>query len=129
MAKEYNITRASGRCTACEREIEPGEEFIATVRPAPEDAEEEFARADYCPACWEAGGEAKAADPALLGVWRSRVPTPKEKRKTSIEWSRRRRRPTQAKAATRTRSSYWTSLGRWNHQGPPTLWIECWCHQ
>ena len=34
MAKEYNITKTSGRCVACQREMAPGEEYIATIREA-----------------------------------------------------------------------------------------------
>ncbi|MCD6303364.1 MAG: hypothetical protein J7M21_00195, partial [Planctomycetes bacterium] len=32
MAKEYNITRTSGRCFACDRQMQPGEQYMATVR-------------------------------------------------------------------------------------------------
>jgi len=85
MAKEYNITRATGRCAGCDKEMQPAEEFVATVREAPEEAEEDFARADYCLACWQAAGEAAAAEPGVLGVWRSRVPAPREKKRTFVD--------------------------------------------
>jgi len=85
MGKEYNITRATGRCAACERQMQPGEEFIALVRPAPEDAEEEFLRADFCLACWASDGEQMRNGPGVLGVWRSRVPEPSQKRKTFVD--------------------------------------------
>ena len=51
MAKEYNIVKATGRCITCQKEMAPGEEFVATVREVQgtADDEEEFAREDYCP--------------------------------------------------------------------------------
>jgi len=84
MAKEYDISRPSGVCAACGREMMPGEEFSATIRPAEQNDEQEvFTRRDFCPACWSAGAEARAAD--ALGVWRSRVPQPREKKKLFVD--------------------------------------------
>jgi len=85
MAKEYNITRTTGQCGACGKEMQPGEEFVATVRPAPEETDEDFVRQDFCLPCWQPRTEDGAEDPNLLGVWRSRVPLPKEKRKTFVD--------------------------------------------
>jgi hypothetical protein len=85
MGKDYNITKTTGRCAACEKEMAPGEEFVATVRPAPDDAEEEFARRDYCPDCWNDAKAEAEADPDVLGIWRSRMPRPKEKRRTFVD--------------------------------------------
>ena len=79
MAKEYNITKTAGRCVVCEAEIAPGDELVATVR----EADEELVREDCCIPCWDA--DPKDDSPELLGVWRSRVPMPKEKKKLLID--------------------------------------------
>ena len=79
MAKEYNITKTAGRCVACERELAPGQELMATVR----EVDEELHREDYCLVCWEANP--KDDSPDLLGLWKTRVPAAKEKKKLLIE--------------------------------------------
>jgi hypothetical protein len=81
MAKEYNISRATGSCHACQRKFEPGDEFNATVRQN----EEEFLREDYCHDCYAALDETRRNDPAVLGMWRTRVPQPKEKKKLFVD--------------------------------------------
>ena len=37
MAKEYNITKTDGLCLKCQKQLEPGDEFSATVRETTED--------------------------------------------------------------------------------------------
>ncbi|MBS3733813.1 MAG: hypothetical protein KGY99_02695 [Phycisphaerae bacterium] len=77
MGKEYNISKATGRCAACERELAAGEAYLATVIEAGDDLE----RRDYCTSCrppGEATGDALAA-------WRSRVPQPQDKRKVFVD--------------------------------------------
>jgi len=85
MAKEYNIARATGRCGACDRELQPGEEFVATVRELPDD----LRREDFCLSCWEAHPRDEAPDPrgphGLLGLWHSRVPKKQEKRRLFVD--------------------------------------------
>jgi len=85
MATEYNITRTAGRCAACGREMEPAEEFVATIRQADEDADEEFLREDFCMGCWAGAEPDRAAAPDVFGIWRSRVPAPKEKKKLFVD--------------------------------------------
>jgi hypothetical protein len=89
MAKEYNITRSAGRCTACQAELAPQQEFVATVREVPAaddpDGQEQLAREDYCLACWAPLREKAAADRSILGIWQSHVPEPKEKKKTFVD--------------------------------------------
>ena len=87
MAKEYNIVKATGRCITCQKEMAPGEEFVATVREVQgtADDEEEFAREDYCPGCWQAASDETESNPHLLGVWRSRVPAARERKKTFVD--------------------------------------------
>jgi len=86
MAKEYNITRTAGRCTVCLQELAAQQEFVATVREiAGADDEDELVRQDYCLTCWEPAREATTADKSVFGIWRARVPTPKEKKKTFVD--------------------------------------------
>ena len=91
MAKEYNITKTTGRCRACGKEMAPGDAFVATVREAPapvegeDDSDDQFAREDYCLTCWDAAAEAVEGQSDVFGIWRSRVPRPKEKRKTFVD--------------------------------------------
>lgn len=79
MAKEYNIDKTAGQCVACEKPIAPGQELMATVA----EGEEELLRQDYCLECWQA--DPQDDSPALLGVWRTRVPTPKEKTRLLVD--------------------------------------------
>ncbi|MFP4052971.1 MAG: hypothetical protein ACLFV7_03805 [Phycisphaerae bacterium] len=81
MAKEYNISRATGFCHACERKFEPGDGFTATVRQN----EDDFLREDYCHECYAALDDARRNDPGVWGVWRTRVPQPKEKKKVFVD--------------------------------------------
>ena len=86
MAKEYNITRTAGRCTACQQELAPQQEFVATVREiAGPDDEDALVRQDYCLACWEPAREATTADKSVFGIWHARVPAPREKKKTFVD--------------------------------------------
>ncbi len=86
MAKEYNITRTAGLCSACEQSLEPGQEFVATVRETVgDDDETELVRQDYCLACWEPAAEQTTADKAVLGIWHARATAPKEKKKTFVD--------------------------------------------
>jgi len=78
MAKDYDIAKTGGRCVACERELAPGEEFLATVR---EDGEE-LTRCDYCPACAE---NRPPDEPGVLAAWRTKVPRPQEKKRLFVD--------------------------------------------
>ncbi len=77
MPKDYNISKVTGRCAACERELAPGEGYVATVI----EQGEELQRHDYCPECWDAWG----GDSTPLGQWRARVPEPNEKKKLFVD--------------------------------------------
>jgi hypothetical protein len=86
MAKEYNITRTAGRCTACQQELAARQEFVATVREvAGPDDEDELVRQDYCLDCWGPAREATTADKSVFGIWHARAPAPKEKKKTFVD--------------------------------------------
>ena len=78
MAKEYNITKTGGLCTGCEKQLEPGEEYTATVR----ETDEEFLREDFCDSCWQQQAE---DIPGRFGVWKTKVPLPKEKKKVFVD--------------------------------------------
>jgi len=79
MGKEYNISRTGGQCSRCGKQLQAGDEFVTTVREYGED----FRREDFCAACWE--DQPQGDDPDLLGLWRSRIPPPQEKRKLFVD--------------------------------------------
>lgn len=81
MAREYQISRLTGRCSSCGKELTPGTDFVASILPGT--GEEEFSRQDHCPPCWES--RAKDAGPAVLAEWRSRVPQKEEKKKLFVD--------------------------------------------
>ena len=74
MAREYQISKLTGRCVACGKELAPGGEFVAAVREGPA----ELQRQDFCPPCWE--GRAPDQGPQVLAEWRARVPQKQEKK-------------------------------------------------
>ena len=78
MGKDYNISKFLGQCSVCGKEVAPGGELVATVC----EGDEEFQRCDYCCECWESS----PADGAeVLGVWRTRVRSPREKKKLFVD--------------------------------------------
>ena len=82
MAKEFKITKSEGLCAACSQALTPEEDIVAIVFSG----EEELLRRDYHRACWDAMGEnTPANDPDVLGVWRTRVPHPEEKKKLLVD--------------------------------------------
>ncbi|HUS46877.1 MAG TPA: hypothetical protein VM098_02070 [Phycisphaerae bacterium] len=78
MAKEYDIGKAASKCVQCSRQLQTGEEFVATVK----EAGDEFQRQDFCITCWSAAGRDESA---MLAVWRSRVPQSHEKNKLLVD--------------------------------------------
>lgn len=85
MSKEYEISHPGDVCAACSKQLPPGEELIATIQPGEEkDGEELFVRRDFCTPCWAARGE-QLAGPDSLGVWHTRVPQLKEKKKLFVD--------------------------------------------
>ena len=82
MGKDYNISKTSGACLRCRKELGPDEEFVAVVRQV----EEEFHREDYCLACWQSLESAGAAEEAdLFGIWRAQSPRTQGKKKLFID--------------------------------------------
>lgn len=73
---DYQIARATGRCSATGRVLEPGTLCIATLceRPAAA-AEEGFERRDFALEAWEAGSRPQG----LFSYWKTVVPHPEDK--------------------------------------------------
>jgi len=78
MAKEYDIGKPAGRCAQCDRQLQAGEAFVATIKETPES----LAREDFCTGCWAAWPR---GDSDVLALWRSRVPTEKEKKRLLVD--------------------------------------------
>ena len=79
MAKEYNISKTAGLCTACEKQLAPEEEFVAVLR----DTADQFLREDFCVECWNS--QDKPEGPDVFGIWRSKVPPAQEKKKLLVD--------------------------------------------
>ena len=78
MAKEFNISKTSGSCSACRKQMQPGEELVTTVK----EVNEEFVREDFCTDCWK---PQPGREEALVGSWRTRVPQPQEKKRLLVD--------------------------------------------
>ena len=79
MAKEYNISKAASLCVACQRQLQVGEEFVATVK----EVQEELLREDFCSACWQ--GRQDQPNPDILGLWHTKVPAKAEKKRLFVD--------------------------------------------
>jgi hypothetical protein len=79
MAKEYNFSKTSGQCAACQNTMVCDQEFMATIR----EQDEEILREDYCLPCWQANPQ--DARPGVLAVWHSHVHKPEEKKKLFVD--------------------------------------------
>lgn len=79
MIKDYDISRPAEQCCSCQKPLEPGQEFVAILH----EVDEQLHRADFCPACWQVAP--RQGDTDVLGVWRTRVPDPQEKKKLLID--------------------------------------------
>ena len=78
VAKEFNISKASGTCSACHKLMRPGDEVVATVK----EVNEEFVREDFCADCWKPQPD---QEEALAGVWRTKAPQPQEKKRLLVD--------------------------------------------
>jgi len=79
MGKDYNISKHGGHCCRCEKPFEPGAAIVTTIW----EDDEDFLRKDFCAECWDADAAEDEAKP--FGVWRTKVPTPQEKKKLFID--------------------------------------------
>jgi len=79
MAKDYDIAKPTALCHGTDAPLQPGEEFVAILR----ETDGELTREDYSLAYWR---EHPCEDaPDVVGVWRTRVPEPKAKKKLLID--------------------------------------------
>ena len=86
MVRDFKISKTQGLCAKCEKPLEPGEEIYALVRAG----EEELEREDYHLGCWdlshnESFDSTTQDDPNVLGVWKTHIPHPEEKKKLLID--------------------------------------------
>ncbi len=82
MVKDYNISKVSGACTRCQKDLPPGDRFVAVVR----EVNEEFQRRDYCTNCWEGPeGQQLNRSPEVFGVWVSCIPQVQERKKLFVD--------------------------------------------
>ena len=79
MSKEYNISKSNCQCAACQKAMQPTQEYMATVH----ETDEDFAREDYCMECWSAKSSEGQAD--IVGVWRATIPQAQEKKKLFVD--------------------------------------------
>jgi len=78
MPKDYNIRKTSGQCSLCEKQLEPGAEFTATVT----EESEELVRRDFCDDCRNSLDDIEGG--AILCIWRTAVPQPEAKKKLLV---------------------------------------------
>ena len=79
MARDYNISKTTRQCAACDREFELDEDFVAMVA----ESGDELCRRDFCTACWEKVESENRPD--VLGTWRSRVSRARDKKKLLVD--------------------------------------------
>ena len=79
MAKDYDIAKPTAVCRGTEKELTPGEEFVAVLR----ESDGELTREDYSLTYWQE--HPCDQDANVVGVWRTRVPEPKAKKKLLID--------------------------------------------
>lgn len=72
----YDVARPQGKCSLCQREIAPGEKFIAAVREIPIGME----RIDACGMC-----KANLDRTTMLASWQTVMPTANEKKKLFVD--------------------------------------------
>lgn len=70
---DWNIARSQRRCSACERELEENEAYVAALY----EEGHEFVRRDYCESCWETAGEQSSH----FSFWRTAIVPKEQKRK------------------------------------------------
>ena len=71
-----DVGRPGNRCSACLRELAPGDKLMAALRETPDG----FDRADVCPACWPAFDRA-----GVLAFWQAAVRTSTAKPKRFVD--------------------------------------------
>jgi hypothetical protein len=72
----YDVPRAGGKCSVTNKDIAPGEKFMAVVRETPEGLE----RLDISLDAWPQFERAN-----LLGFWQTTMPHPEEKKRLFVD--------------------------------------------
>ena len=72
---KWEVSKPLGRCSGTGKKIEPGEEYFAALV----EAEEGFARQDFCADYWQ---EHK---PEVFCYWKSRLPHPDQKKRIFVD--------------------------------------------
>jgi hypothetical protein len=79
---DYQIARATGRCSATGRVLEPGSACMATLCERTESPMEEgFERRDFSLEAWEAGQRPEG----MFSYWKTTVPRPDERPKLLVD--------------------------------------------
>ena len=78
---DYQIARATGRCSATGCVLEPGSTCVATLCELNDSSDEGFERHDFSMAAWEAGQRPQR----LFSYWKTVVPRPDEKPKVLVD--------------------------------------------
>jgi hypothetical protein len=72
---EWTIDKPLGQCTATGRQIQPGEEYYATLVQT----EQGFARRDFSAEAWT------QQKPEVFCYWKTKLPTPEQKKQLFID--------------------------------------------
>ena len=72
---EWEISKPLGQCYGTDKKIEPGEEYFAALV----ETEQGLQRRDFCADYWKAEG------PEVFCYWKSRLPTPEQKRHIFVD--------------------------------------------
>ena len=72
---EWKIEKRKGTCDACQTALAPAQDYVAALV----DGGAEFARREFCPACWSA-----QPPEGFYSFWRSRVPPPDAPRRANV---------------------------------------------
>src|SRR3954453_9585242 len=72
----YQVARPHGKCAACEKQIEPGQKFMAALRETPLG----FERVDLMLECWPSFDRAD-----VIGFWQTVMPKAEQKKKVFVD--------------------------------------------
>jgi len=75
MPMQWEVARPSHSCSACERGLEVGEQYLSALF----DAGDTFERRDFCADCWQ------RETPEAFSFWKTRVPEPDEKPRLLVD--------------------------------------------
>jgi hypothetical protein len=79
---EWKISPGKEKCSSCDQDFQAGDSYFSTLRVT----EEELARRDYCPACFETSGLTET-DEAETVFWRTRMSDSDPERKRVVDFN------------------------------------------